>query len=174
MSEFEPQNRVNELKLADSLVQAKKLLDEGMYEPCLEALKQIWLDHSNSFQAMMLFARLLNEVNKPELARKVELLADGIQKQSSAIRQAVAGSAIDAGSSAGAAISAENTAGNGDSQPNKDLAYLYFEVGFGMIDIRQHELACMLLKRCLRLAPDEPTVCYELAFALMSCGKFQE
>lgn len=49
-----------------------------------------------------------------------------------------------------------------------------FEAGFGLIDIRQHELAVMLLNRCAQLLQGEPTVNYELGFALMSLRRFQE
>lgn len=48
-----------------------------------------------------------------------------------------------------------------------------FQVSFRLIDQRQYELAVMLLERCLALAPDEPTVSYELGFALMSLGRYE-
>jgi tetratricopeptide (TPR) repeat protein len=49
-----------------------------------------------------------------------------------------------------------------------------FEAGFGLIDVRQHELAVMLLSRCVQLAKSEPIVNYELGFALMSLRRFQQ
>jgi tetratricopeptide (TPR) repeat protein len=50
----------------------------------------------------------------------------------------------------------------------------FFEAGYGLIDARQHELAAMLLNRAARLAPQEPTVNYELGFALMSMKRFEQ
>ena len=49
-----------------------------------------------------------------------------------------------------------------------------FEIGFRFIDERQHELACMLLTRCLALHPEEPLIDYELGFALMSLRRYAE
>ncbi|HEY9871607.1 MAG TPA: tetratricopeptide repeat protein, partial [Candidatus Obscuribacterales bacterium] len=55
------------------------------------------------------------------------------------------------------------------SDPNK-----LFEAGYHLIDHRQFELAAMLLKRCLTVEPDDPTLNYELAYALMSLGRYRE
>jgi tetratricopeptide (TPR) repeat protein len=49
-----------------------------------------------------------------------------------------------------------------------------FEAGFALIDIRQYELAAMLLNRSAKLIPGEPTIHYELGFALMSLKRFAE
>jgi tetratricopeptide (TPR) repeat protein len=59
---------------------------------------------------------------------------------------------------------------NGNAPSAQEL----FEAGFGLIDIRQHELAAMLLSRCVKLVKDEPVVNYELGFALMSLRRFQQ
>lgn len=53
--------------------------------------------------------------------------------------------------------------------PNK-----LFEAGYHLIDHRQFELAAMLLKRCLTVEPDDPTLNYELGYALMSLGRYRE
>lgn len=56
----------------------------------------------------------------------------------------------------------------------KSDAESLFDAGFQFIDERQPELAAMLLERCVQLAPEEPTVHYELGFALMSLKRYQE
>jgi tetratricopeptide (TPR) repeat protein len=49
-----------------------------------------------------------------------------------------------------------------------------FEAGYQLIDNRQHELAALLLTRCLALAPDEPTINYELGFTLLSLKRYAQ
>lgn len=49
-----------------------------------------------------------------------------------------------------------------------------FEAGYQLIDSRQHDLAAMLLQRCIALAPNEPTVNYELGFTLLSLKRYAE
>ncbi len=49
-----------------------------------------------------------------------------------------------------------------------------FEAGYSLIEARQHELAAMLLNRVAKLVPGEPTVNYELGFALMSMKRFEQ
>lgn len=49
-----------------------------------------------------------------------------------------------------------------------------FESSHALIDIRQHELAAMLLQRCVKVHPEEPVINYELGFSLMSLGRFAE
>jgi len=49
---------------------------------------------------------------------------------------------------------------------------LLFDTGFQLIDLREYQLAAMLLTRCLELAPDDPTLNYELGFTLMSLGRY--
>jgi tetratricopeptide (TPR) repeat protein len=49
-----------------------------------------------------------------------------------------------------------------------------FEAGWALVEIRQHELAAMLLKELYKELPDDPQVNYELGFALMSSRKFKE
>ncbi len=71
---------------------------------------------------------------------------------------------------------------NGRSELSKRLSSLagvgegkeLFEAGYSLIDARQHELAAMLLNRAVRIAPHEPTVNYELGFALMSMIRFEQ
>lgn len=49
-----------------------------------------------------------------------------------------------------------------------------FEAGYQFIDDRQPELAALLLERCVKLAPDEPNVNYELGFALLSLKQYEK
>jgi tetratricopeptide (TPR) repeat protein len=63
------------------------------------------------------------------------------------------------------------------NQPGKietERAQELFEAGFSLIDVRQHELAAMLLNRCASIVPDEPIVNYELGFALMASKQFEQ
>jgi tetratricopeptide (TPR) repeat protein len=46
------------------------------------------------------------------------------------------------------------------------------EAGFNLIDAREMQLAIMVLQHCVAKMPDDPTVAYELGFALMSLNKF--
>jgi tetratricopeptide (TPR) repeat protein len=62
----------------------------------------------------------------------------------------------------------------GFTESNGNGAKELFETGFGLIDVRQHELAVMLLSQCAKLAAAEPIVNYELGFALMSLRRFQQ
>lgn len=79
-----------------------------------------------------------------------------------------------------------NEAGHGDlaeklerlsgilNSDDKLVSTELFESSHALIDIRQHDLASMLLRRCLIQHPEEPVINYELGFSLMSLGKFAE
>lgn len=49
-----------------------------------------------------------------------------------------------------------------------------FEAGYALVDVRQHELAAMLLKEVHRELPEDPHINYELGFSLMSLKRFRE
>lgn len=49
-----------------------------------------------------------------------------------------------------------------------------FEAGYALVDVRQHELASMLLKEVHRELPEDPHINYELGFSLMSLKRFRE
>jgi Flp pilus assembly protein TadD len=57
---------------------------------------------------------------------------------------------------------------------NNDQALALFEAGFALIDVRQYDLAAMLLTECDKLTPDDPGVNYELGFAMMALGGFAQ
>ncbi|HEY9793887.1 MAG TPA: hypothetical protein V6D22_26060 [Candidatus Obscuribacterales bacterium] len=46
------------------------------------------------------------------------------------------------------------------------------ETGFNLIDAREMQLAVMVLQHCMSKLPGDPSVAYELGFALMSLNKF--
>lgn len=138
---------VTEDKVPDPLAEARQLLDDGMLEKCLARLKAYWLEHSDDAEAARMFAELMSEAGRIELSTKLTRLTELLQ---------------------------EKEAETKPDPENNDLALALFEAGFGLIDVRQHEIAVMLLKRSLSLMPDEPTVNYEIAFSLMSLSKFDE
>ncbi|MBA3994558.1 MAG: hypothetical protein C0469_13600 [Cyanobacteria bacterium DS2.3.42] len=126
-----------------ALVAAQKLLDDGKLEECLAAVKTYWLKYPEDPQAVMLFARLMNDAGRTDLAGKLERLSNALSSESAA-------------------------------NSLNDLTSDLFESGHGLIDVRQHELAAMLLERCLNVHPNEPVINYELGFSLMSLGRFHQ
>jgi Flp pilus assembly protein TadD len=56
----------------------------------------------------------------------------------------------------------------------RKLTSAFFEAGFGLIDLRQFELAIMLLLRCYKDFPDDPVINYEIGFCLMSLARWDE
>lgn len=145
-----------EEQIPEPLQEARRLLDEGMYEQCSVCLKDYWLEHENDSRAINLFAELMKEIGRSEVARKLTLLAELLDSDSKETTQKTTTSSSEATSA------------------TSELAYALFEAGFGLIDLRQHELAVMLLDRCLTMMPDDPTVHYEIAFSKMSLSKFDE
>jgi tetratricopeptide (TPR) repeat protein len=50
----------------------------------------------------------------------------------------------------------------------------FFDLGFILIDERQFDLASLLLQKCVQLVPDDPTINYELGYALMNLKQFDQ
>ncbi len=123
-----------------ALVAAQKQLDDGQLEECLAAVKAYWLKNPDDSQAMMLFARLMNEAGRTDLQSKLERLSSTLSTE----------------------------------QSEANLTSELFECGHGLIDVRQYELAAMLLDRCAKVHPSEPVINYELGFSLMSLGRFNQ
>ncbi|HEY9786374.1 MAG TPA: tetratricopeptide repeat protein, partial [Candidatus Obscuribacterales bacterium] len=135
----------------EALVRARELLADGRLEECLSVLKTYWLNNPADPQAALLFSQLMSEAGRGELSTKLEKLSEKLINGSSEKQDATISGADDKGS------------------PQE-----LFEAGYGLIDIRQHELAAMLLNRAVNLLPDEPVINYELGFSLMSLGRFQK
>lgn len=74
-----------------------------------------------------------------------------------------------------AATRLKNLAGklHGSITPYKNHQEI-FEAGYALVDVRQHELASMLLKEVHRELPADPHINYELGFSLMSLKRFRE
>ena len=58
--------------------------------------------------------------------------------------------------------------------PAEERALALFEAGYSLIDARQYQLAVNLLRQCDALNPGDPTVNYELGFALMTLAQFPQ
>lgn len=126
-----------------ALARARALLEEGQLEAALSILREHWLKHPSDSEAALLLSKLMSQAGKPDLSTKLQKLSESLS-----------------GSDSGTTTPSQ--------APPQDL----FEVGFGLIDVRQHELAAMLLKQCAGMVPEEPVVNYELGFSLMSLGRF--
>lgn len=132
------------------LLAAQKLLDDGRLEESLAAVKAYWLKNPDDAKAALMLARVMNEAGRADLYEKLARLAESL-----------------------AAASAK-TAGSEQLSSDRELTTDLFESGHGLIDVRQHDLAAMLLERCRQVHPSEPTINYELGFSLMSLGRFHE
>ncbi len=126
---------------ADLLAKARAHLADGEMEPCLAVLKQYWLENPYDSEAVSLLSQLMHEAGRLDLSNKLQVLSEKL------------------------------SASLGEEKPEDKHAQEMFEAGYGLIDVRQHELAAMLLNRCANVLPDEPTVNYELGFSLMSLGR---
>ncbi len=163
----------SEEQVPEPLLEARRLLDEGMLEQCLACLKPYWLKHESDTRAIGMFGELMKEAGRNEVARKLIRLTELLDAKS-------AGTSAEGNSEvAGQASAPDSVQPKSDgltlaSSSEDDIPYALFEAGFGLIDLRQHELAVMLLERCLKLMPNEPTVNYEIAFSLMSLSRFDE
>ena len=171
----------SEEQVPEPLLEARRLLDEGMLEQCMACLKPYWLKHESDTRAIGMFGELMKEAGRSEVARKLKRLTELLDAKTGADTDAKSGAAGDGGAiaAAGAAASPDTVPASTDEQTfgntsEDDIPYALFEAGFGLIDLRQHELAVMLLERCLKLMPNEPTVNYEIAFSLMSLSRFDE
>lgn len=126
---------------------AKRLIDGGELEEALSILTGYLLTSPADTDAFDLLVRILEEAEREDVAKKLRNLS--------------------------AKISATVSGGE---LPFADKAMVepLFEAGYALSDVRQFELAAKLLKTCLDIAPTEPVVKYELAFALMSLKRFEE
>ncbi|HMP50433.1 MAG TPA: hypothetical protein PKD05_02670 [Candidatus Melainabacteria bacterium] len=129
----------------EELKKATTLLEEGRHEKCLEVLRQCWLKNPEDAKTVELLSRLMKDADQEELSNSLK------------------------------ALSGNKTASGQDEhldlekEPEK-----VFEAGYKLIDIREFELAEMLLKKASAMAPDDPTVHYELGFAMMSQAKYAQ
>lgn len=129
-------------KQVDELEKANVLLSEGRHEQCLETLRAYWLKNPQDKKVIELASKLMKEADQEEIASCLTILAQS-------------------------ASDGQKDHSGFDKVPEK-----VFEAGYKLIDIREFELAEMLLKIASSLAPDDPTVHYELAFAMMSQAKY--
>lgn len=127
----------------EELKKAQALLEEGRHDACLKVIRNYWLENPKDIQAIEIIAKLLKEADQNEIAGSLDSL--------------LAAKAED-----------DETVCNLESIPEK-----VFETGYKFIDIREFELAEMLLKVCASQAPDDPGVHYELAFSMMSQAKYE-
>lgn len=111
----------------------------------MKVLREHLRDRPQDTSAITLFSRLAKELKYIEAAEALARLAE----------------AIDDGLVWDQTLGQEN-------------ATLVFEAGYRLIDMREYELAVVMLQRCLEEAPQDPTLNYELGFSLMSIGKFDE
>ncbi|MCA9800608.1 MAG: hypothetical protein KC777_01410 [Cyanobacteria bacterium HKST-UBA02] len=128
----------------ESLAKARKLLAEGRLDNCLEVVKPLWLSQPDDTEIISMMVDLLQQAEEFEASQALATLLTKMK-------------------------------GNGDAPSELDsCAREVFEAGYRLIDVRQYELAAMLLAICARQAPDDPTVHYELGFTLMSLSRYRE
>ncbi|CAN5337685.1 hypothetical protein BH10CYA1_BH10CYA1_15990 [soil metagenome] len=163
----------SEEQVPEPLVEARRLLNEGMLEQCLACLKPYWLENESDTRAIGMFGELMKEAGRSEVARKLIRLTELLDAKS-ASTSADADLTATGESPAPDTVQPQSDGLTLASSPEDDIPYALFEAGFGLIDLREHELAVMLLERCLKLMPNEPTVNYEIAFSLMSLSRFDE
>lgn len=127
------------------LGRARALLGEGQLDQSLIALTNFWLKHPENPDATGLCADILKAANREIGAEALRRLAE--------------------------TLSEKDNGENGILERNPDVT---FEAGYHLIDARAYELAVMLLQHCLASAPNDSTLNYELGFALMSTGNYEE
>jgi tetratricopeptide (TPR) repeat protein len=162
----------SEEQVPEPLLEARRLLDEGMLELCLTTLKSYWLQNELDTRAIGMFGELMNEAGRNEVARKLKRLSELLDARDKPFSPDAVATPQSTSPKSGAETESDSEAESANSKD--DIPYALFEAGFGLIDLRQHELAVMLLERCLKLMPNEPTVNYEIAFSLMSLARFDE
>jgi tetratricopeptide (TPR) repeat protein len=138
-----------------SLMAAQKLLDDGQLEACLLSVKEYWLKHPEDAEAAALLGRVMNEAGRINLSEKLERLSKTLHCEQNK-------------------TSATSTSASNEPVEGSDLAHDLFETSHALIDVRLHDLAVMLLERCIKYHPNEPVINYELGFSLMSLGKFHQ
>jgi len=141
------------------LGQAKELLAQGKTEESLTLVRNYWLENPDDTEAVALMSEIMREGGRSDLSKRLTKLSEHLPftPQAAASEQTVSASR------------AENK-----KQDNMALGRDLFEAGYSLIEARQHELAAMLLNRVAKIAPGEPTVNYELGFALMSMKRFEQ
>lgn len=128
----------------ESLEKARKLLAEGRLDNCLAVVKPLWLAQPDDTEIISMMVDLLQQAEEFEACQALTTLLAKMK-------------------------------GNGEAPSQLDAcAREVFEAGYRLIDVRQYELAAMLLAICAREAPDDPTVHYELGFTLMSLSRYEE
>jgi Flp pilus assembly protein TadD len=140
----------------NEMEKARRLIADGMYEDADAVLSKLWLAEPANIEVISTYMLLMNECGRTEQAKKLKKLL-----------QLMTG----AEPPSGLAAIAEADDAYDDLEEEKHLPYAYFEAGFALIDARHFELAIMLLRKCNELQPNDPTVKYELGFALMALGK---
>lgn len=131
----------------EQLVKARELLQKGELEPSLAVLVQYLQVAPADCDALTLLARVLEQANRDEAANNVNALAARIRE-----------------------IVMEGGLPFADDR----IVLPLYEAAFGMIDVRQFELAAKFLEKCVELSPDEPVVKYELAFSLMALNQYEK
>lgn len=139
--------------------EARQLLQDGRLEDCFRNTKQYWLQHPYDREAPLLLSELMNALGQKELGGRLEKLAQSLAKN-------------------GQTFSMQTGTMNGSSPYVEDKPFNnaedLFGAGHGLIDLRQYDLAAMLLRQCAQIVPEEAAVAYELGFCLMSLGDFEE
>lgn len=149
-----PETAAQDESTADKIQKAKQLIADGMYENADQLLAPLWLKNSEDLEVIATYVLLMNECGRAEQGAKLKRL---LQVMSGLETDAADGGDDDDGMS-----------------EEKRLPYAFFEAAFALIDVRKFELAVMLLKKCSEVQPDDPTVNYELGFALMALGRVKE
>lgn len=145
----------------DVLSQARKLLAEGQVEKCLDMVRHYWLENPDDAEAVSFMSEVMKDRGRSELSKRLAKLSEHLPLPiESPLRESTAHNpAVDLHKPDDATLVS-----------GKQL----FEAGYSLIEARQHELAAMLLNRASKLVPGEPTVNYELGFALMSMRRFEQ
>ncbi len=148
--------------LPKALDQARQLLAQGKIEESMALVKSYWLENPEDAEAASLFSELMKESGRSELSRRLNSLAEQLPPAPLRVNES--------------SLPFDNKIPElpPDILPIKAGGKELFEAGYSLIDARQHELAAMLLNRAADIAPKDPTVNYELGFALMSLKHFDQ
>ena len=138
----------------DALTEAKKLLAAGDVEKSLVLVRNYWLENPDDAEAVALMSEVMRERGRSDLSQRLNKLSEHLPFTASTSQTG---------------SSRKNEAKNTEAA-GREL----FEAGYSLIEARQHELGAMLLNRVAKIAPGEPTVNYELGFALMSMKRFEQ
>ncbi len=147
----------------DALAQAKQLFAEGEIEKSLALARSYWLENPDDAEAAALLSNLMAESGRSDLSKRLSKLAEQLPLNQP---PPASGQSVNLSEQPNQPVNKNDATASG----GKEL----FEAGYSLIDARQHELAAMLLNRAAQLVPGEPTVNYELSFALMSMKRFEQ